>query len=163
MSEQIDYNALVGGMKRTTEVTINGTEYLITHWSPSKNFKNLPIIGKYFAVPVATVIGSIAQGGGNFSEALPTAFLYLFDKMEEEDITKLFTVILDGVYVNGGTQVNLDKHFDGKLDELIELLAEVLKLNYECFFKKDGFASLQKLLQKLGMVTQLDNQQETQE
>lgn len=161
MSE-VNYAAVVG-MRPTTKVKISDEEYIITHWSPTKNLKNLPIIGKYFAVPIATVIGSIAQGGGNFSEALPTAFLYLFDKMEQEDITKLFNLILEDVYIEStGEKANLDKHFDGKLYELLEVLGNVLKVNYDCFFRKDGFASLQNFLQRMGMVTQLENQQESE-
>ncbi len=136
----------------TTEVVIGEKEFTIEHWSPTKAMKNLPKVGKYFAVPLATVVGSLGSGGQNLSEALPTACVYLFDQMEEDDIMKFFNMALEDVYYNGSSKIDIDSVFANDISELFELVAAVLQANYGCFFKKAGFASLQNLLQKMGMV-----------
>lgn len=140
----------------TTEIDLAGKNFVITHWSPSKVMKNLPKIGRYIAVPMATISGALFTGGSNLSEALPTAILYLFDQMEQDDIEKLFELILEDVSVNGmAGKIDIDTVFQDKMLDLIKLVAEVLKINYGCFFTKDGFADLQGLLGNFGMVHQV--------
>lgn len=143
--------------KPITEIDLVGHNFVITHWSPTKVMKNLPKIGRYIAVPMATISGAIMSGGQNLSEAFPTAILYLFEQMEEDDIEKLFSIILDDVQVDGmAGKVDIDKLFQGHMVELIKLIAKVLEVNYGCFFTKDGFAGLQGLLAKMGMVHQVN-------
>lgn len=141
----------------TTEVDLAGHNFEITHWSPTKVMKNLPKIGRYVAVPMATIGGSMASGGQNLSEALPTAILYLFEQMEEDDLNKLFSLILEDVSVDGGgDKVNIDDVFQDNVFDLLKLVAKVLEVNYGCFFTKDGFAGLKELMGKLGMVHQVN-------
>jgi len=140
----------------TTEIDLAGHNFEITHWSPTKVMKNLPKIGRYVAVPMATIGGSMASGGQNLSEALPTAILYLFEQMEEDDLNKLFELILEDVAVDGGGQVNMDEVFQDKVFDLLKLVAKVLEVNYGCFFTKDGFAGLKELMGKMGMVHQVN-------
>lgn len=143
--------------KPTTEIELAGHNFTITHWSPTKVMKNLPKIGRYIAVPMASIGGSILSGGQNLSEAIPTAILYLFEQMEQDDIEKLFTLILEDVEVdNIGGKINIDEIFQDKILDLIKLVAKVLEINYGCFFTKDGFADLQGLLAKMGMVHQVN-------
>lgn len=142
-------------IRPTTEVEIGEKEFLIEHWSPTKAMKNLPKVGKYFAVPLATVVGSLGTGGSNLSEALPTACVYLFDQMEEEDIMKFFNMLLEDVYFEGKNGIDIDTVFANDVSEMFEVVAAVLKANYGCFFKKAGFASLQNLLQQMGMVNKI--------
>lgn len=147
---------------KTTSIDLAGHEFIITHWSPTKVMINMPKIGRYFAVPMATVAGSLLSGAGNFSDALPTAALYLFDQMEEDDIMKLFDLILDGVDCDSmGGKINIDEVFAEDVTALLTLVAKVLEVNYGCFFKKDGFASLQGLLEKMGMVQKVDQLDQT--
>jgi len=138
--------------KPTTEIDLAGHNFTITHWSPTKVMKNLPKIGRYVAVPMATVAGSMMSGGGNFSEALPTAILYLFEQMEEDDIVELFNLILDDVIVDSVGKVDIDLVFQGETLALVKLVAKVLEVNYGCFFTKEGFADLKGLLSKAGLV-----------
>lgn len=143
---------------KTTEVEFAQHKFLITHWSPTKVMINMPKIGRYFAVPLATVAGSLLTGGANFSDALPTAALYLFEQMEEDDIMKLFDLILsDTICDNIGGKIDIDEVFAEDVPALLQLVTKVLEVNYGCFFKKDGFASLQGLLEKMGMVQKVDN------
>ncbi len=149
--------------KPTTEIDIAGHNFVITHWSPTKVMKNLPKIGRYIAVPMATIGGAMMSGGQNLSEALPTAILFLFEQMEEDDINNLFDMILEDVSVDGmAGKVNIDQVFQGQTLGLITLVAKVLEVNYGCFFTKDGFASLQALLGKMGWVHQVNQVDQTE-
>ena len=144
-------------IRPTTEIDLAGHNFVITHWSPSKVMKNLPKIGRYVAVPMATISGSMMTGGQNLSDALPTAILYLFEQMEQDDIEKLFALILEDVSVDGmAGKVDIDALFQDKMLDLIKLVAKVLKINYGCFFTKDGFADLQGLLGRLGQTHQVN-------
>lgn len=143
--------------RKTTELKIGDKEFIITHWSPTKVMKNLPKIGRYFAVPMATVAGSVMAGGANFSDALPTAALYLFEQMEEDDIIKLIDLLLEDVDYNSmGAKINIDEVFDGDIMGMIQLVTKVLEVNYGCFFEKSGFVNLQGLMEKMGMVRSVD-------
>lgn len=148
---------------KTTVLEISGNEFIIHHWSPTKVMCNLPKIGRYFAVPMATISASIMSGGTNFTEALPTAFLYLFEQMEEDDIMKLIHLIIDGTDVNSISGViDIDEVFADDIPGLIELVTKVLEVNYGCFFEKSGFTGLQKLMEKLGMVKQVNEMDQTE-
>lgn len=149
--------------KPTTEIDLAGHNFLITHWSPTKVMKNLPKIGRYIAVPMASISGAILSGGQNLSEALPTAILYLFEQMETDDLEKLFTLILEDVIVDGTDKVDMDLIFQDKVLDLIKLVAKVLEVNYGCFFTKDGFADLKGLLEGMGLVHQVNQVEQTQE
>lgn len=148
----------------TTEIDLAGHNFIITHWSPMKVMKNLPKIGRYVAVPMASIGGAMMSGGQNLSEAIPTAILYLFEQMEQDDIEKLFDLILSDVSVDGmAGKVDIDTVFQGHMMDLIKLVTKVLEINYGCFFTKDGFADLQGLLGKVGMVHQVNTVDQTQE
>ena len=142
--------------KPTTEIDLAGHNFTITHWSPTKVMKNLPKIGRYVAVPMASIGGSLMSGGQNLSEAIPTAILYLFEQMEQDDLIALFNLIMEDVIVDGVGRVDIDVVFQDKVMDLITLVAKVLEVNYGCFFTKDGFASLQALMGKMGMVHQVN-------
>ncbi len=145
-------------IKPTTDIDLAGHNFVIEHWSPTKVMKNLPKIGRYVAVPMATISGAMMSGGQNLSDALPTAILYLFEQMEQDDLEKLFDLILQDVSVDGmAGKVNIDQIFQDKMLDLIKLIAKVLEINYGCFFTKDGFADLQGLLGGLGKVHQVNS------
>lgn len=142
--------------KPTTEIDLVGHNFHITHWSPSKVMRNLPKIGRYIAVPMASIGGAMMSGGQSLSEAVPTAVLYLFEQMEQDDINELFDLILEDVIVDGVGKVDVDIVFQGQTLAMIQLVAKVLEVNYGCFFTKDGFASLQGLFGKMGLVQQVN-------
>ena len=151
-------------IRQTTEIDLAGHNFVITHWSPTKAFKNIPKIGRYIAVPMASISGALMSGGQNLSDAIPTAVLYLFDQMEQDNIEELFALIMDDVSVDGmAGKVDIDDIFQGKMMDLIKLVAKVLEVNYGCFFTKDGFASLQDLLGRLGQTHQLNTMDQAEE
>lgn len=147
----------------TTEIDLAGHNFVITHWSPTKVMKNLPKIGRYIAVPMATIGGAFMNGGENLSEALPTAILYLFEQMEQDDLENLFNLILEDVVVDSVGAVDIDETFQDNILDLLKLVAKVLEINYGCFFTKGGFADLKGLLGKMGMAHQLNQVDQTQE
>ena len=71
---------------KSTDIVIGDKTYVIEHWSPTKVYKNIPKVGRYFVVPISTLFGEIfnTEDGKtpDFSEALPTALLFLFNTMD---------------------------------------------------------------------------------
>lgn len=150
--------------KPTTEIDVAGHNFTITHWSPTKVMKNLPKIGRYIAVPLASISGAIMSGGAGLTDALPTAILYLFEQFEQDDIEKLFELILEDVIMdNMAGKVDIDAVFQDKILDLITLVSKVLEVNYGCFFTKSGFEGLKGLMGKMGMVTQVDKMGQEEE
>lgn len=139
---------------KQTDFVIGNNKFLINHWSPTKVYKNLPKIGKYFAVPLGIMFGG---GQEDASDSIPTALLYLFEKMEEEDINELFKVILDSVHVIGGNAVadHIDEIFQDDPQELLQLVAKTLEVNYGGFFKKGGFEDLLKIVAPMAVNEEL--------
>lgn len=108
-------------------------------WSPLKAAKHLPKIGKQFATPISFLFGANEE---NFGSLIPQALYMLFEQMEENDIEELFTTILHDVWAENGTRlVDLDNDFYN-LDELLSLVALVLKQHYGCLIEGKGFIGL---------------------
>ncbi|UNY40366.1 hypothetical protein KLEP7_gp14 [Pseudaeromonas phage vB_PpeM_ KLEP7] len=135
-----------------TELVIGDRTYVLAHWSPTKMYRNIPKIGRYFAIPASTVIGTIFSAHQDeiepdLSEAIPTALMYLFQTMEDNDIMDFYKIMFDDVYLND-KQVMSD--FDGIFADNpydpIDLLVEVLRINYVVpFSQKKGLSSLTNL------------------
>lgn len=116
-------------------------EFRIIHWSPSKVFSRISLVGKYFYVPASMLIGTEGDSEA-FAEALPAALLHLFNTMEEKDFIHFIATMLDEVmYQNKSVVQEFDKVFLGKNEVVIQLIAKVLEVNYAPFFST-GFESL---------------------
>lgn len=116
-------------------------KFRIIHWTPTKTFSRIALVGKYFAVPVS-MLGNANPDDGSFSELLPAALLQLFNTMEEHDFCSFIATVLDEVYYENANVVeNFDKVFLGKNELVIQLISKVLEVNYAPFFKT-GFANL---------------------
>ena len=135
-----------------TELVIGERTYVLVHWSPTKMYRNIPKVGRYFAIPASTVIGTIfnAQQEGleaDLSEAIPTALMYLFQTMEDNDIMDFYKIMFDDVYLEGhNVMEDFDKTFENNEFDPIDLLVEVLRINYVVpFSQKKGLSSLTNL------------------
>lgn len=116
-------------------------KFRIIHWSPTKVFQRIPMVGKYFYVPVSMMAGYKADDPA-FADAIPAALLQLFNTMEENDLIGFLGTILDDVYYNNKRVVeNFDAVFLGKNEVVLQLVAKVLEVNYAPFFKI-GFENL---------------------
>ena len=130
--------------KSTTEKFVIGEgekarTFISNGWSPLKAAKNLPPIGKAFATPISFLFGANED---TVQQAIPQALYMLFEQMEESDVEQLLSMILQTVYAENGTRtVDLDKDFYN-LDELLTLVALVLKQHYGCLIQGNGFTSL---------------------
>ena len=143
---------LLNKIGNKTELVIGERTYVLAHWSPTKMYRNIPKIGRYFVIPASTVIGEIfkAQQEGtevDLSEAIPTALMYLFQTMEDNDIMDFYKIIFEDVYLDN--KLIMDD-FDGIFAENpfdpIDLIVEVLRINYVVpFSQKKGLSSLTNL------------------
>ena len=135
-----------------TELVIGERTYVLAHWSPTKMYRNIPKIGRYFVIPASTVIGEIfkAQQEGtevDLSEAIPTALMYLFQTMEDNDIMDFYKIIFEDVYLDNKLIMDdFDGIFADNPFDPIDLLVEVLRINYVVpFSQKKGLSSLTNL------------------
>lgn len=128
------------------EFVINNKKFISNNWPVrSKAFKNLPIIGRQFAVPLSVIAGS---GGENMQEALAMAAEIFFQKLAEPESDQLVEMILEDVFIrkNGGVvPLDLDSDFDD-IDELLQVLAEVLKQHYGKLVSGKGSRSLMGIM-----------------
>ena len=143
---------LMNKIGKKTELVIGNRTYVLAHWSPTKMYRNIPKVGRYFAIPASTVIGTIfnAQQEGleaDLSEAIPTALMYLFQTMEDNDIMDFYKIMFDDVYLDGhNVMEDFDKTFENNEFDPIDLLVEVLRINYVVpFSQKKGLSSLTNL------------------
>ena len=135
-----------------TELVIGERTYVLAHWSPTKMYRNIPKIGRYFVIPASTVIGEIfkAQQEGtevDLSEAIPTALMYLFQTMEDNDIMDFYKIIFEDVYLDNKLIMDdFDGIFADNPFDPIDLIVEVLRINYVVpFSQKKGLSSLTNL------------------
>lgn len=143
--------------RKSTEIVLSEKRFTIYHWSPSTVIRNMPTLGRFLAVPMGTLAGSVVQGGENFQDALPTAILYICDRMDDggDQVIKL---LLEGIEIDGmGGTIDIDVVFEENVMDLFTLLQKVIEVNYGCFFGKGGFGNLQGLLAKFGMVQEVMN------
>ena len=143
---------LLNKIGNKTELVIGDRTYVLAHWSPTKMYRNIPKIGRYFVIPASTVIGEIfkAQQEGtevDLSEAIPTALMYLFQTMEDNDIMDFYKIIFDDVYLNDKLIMSdFDGIFADNPFDPIDLIVEVLRINYVVpFSQKKGLSSLTNL------------------
>lgn len=131
--------------RKTETFSIGDKTFISPSWPPlSKAAKNLPIIGKSFAVPISFLMS--AGVDGDLGSAIPQALFMLFEQLEEEDISKLFNIVLEDVWCKTtDKKVNLDDDFNN-LDELLTLVSLVLKQHYGCLMSGKGFQSLFQMM-----------------
>lgn len=143
---------LLNKIGKKTELVIGDRTYVLAHWSPTKMYRNIPKIGRYFVIPASTVIGEIfnAQQEGtevDLSEAIPTALMYLFQTMEDNDIMDFYKIIFEDVYLDNKLIMDdFDGIFTDNPFDPIDLIVEVLRINYVVpFSQKKGLSSLTNL------------------
>lgn len=143
---------LLNKIGNKTELIIGDRTYVLAHWSPTKMYRNIPKIGRYFVIPASTVIGEIfkAQQEGtevDLSEAIPTALMYLFQTMEDNDIMDFYKIIFEDVYLDNKLIMDdFDGIFTDNPFDPIDLIVEVLRINYVIpFSQKKGLSSLTNL------------------
>ena len=143
---------LLNKIGNKTELVIGDRTYVLAHWSPTKMYRNIPKIGRYFAIPASTIIGTIfnSQQDGveaDLSEAIPTALMYLFQTMEDNDIMDFYKIIFEDVYLDNKLIMDdFDGIFTDNPFDPIDLIVEVLRINYVVpFSQKKGLSSLTNL------------------
>ena len=143
---------LLNKIGNKTELVIGDRTYVLAHWSPTKMYRNIPKIGRYFVIPASTVIGEIFKAQQeetevDLSEAIPTALMYLFQTMEDNDIMDFYKIIFDDVYLNDKLIMSdFDGIFADNPFDPIDLIVEVLRINYVVpFSQKKGLSSLTNL------------------
>lgn len=108
-------------------------------WGSIKTLRNLPKIGKAFAVPLSFIYSCSTEE--ELRDAIPTALMMLFEQLEEQDIEELFKTILQDVWVDGDQRLDMDRDIKSP-DDLLTLVSKVLDQNYGSLIKGKGFKNL---------------------
>lgn len=129
-----------GGNIKQEKVLVGDKTYTIQSWGVMKAGRNFPQIGKAFAVPLSFLMSSMGDEVA-LREAIPQAFYMLFEQLEQQDVMQLFQLITSDVYVDNNIKLDIDQHLSS-LDELFELSAKCLEMNYGSLIKGKGFNAL---------------------
>ena len=130
-----------GGNIKQEKVSINGKTFTIQSWSVMQAGRNFPTIGKAFAVPLSFLMGSMGDEAA-LRDAIPQAFYMLFDQLEQKnDVMELFKLITSGVTTEEHQPLDIDSHLES-LDELFQLAAKCLHINYGSLIEGKGFKDL---------------------
>ena len=160
-AKQTPATTLLNKIGPKTDLVIGDKTFTICHWSPTKVYRNIPKIGKFFVVPLSTIMGEILNTPEgekpDFSEALPSCLQYLFYTLEENDIMKFYDVVFEDVIAdNLQVSSNFDDVFAENPFGALELVAKVLEVNYIAPFSQNGGSqALSKLLKAAAPMTQI--------
>lgn len=134
--------------RKKENFNVGGKTYISQSWSPLKAAKNLPRIGKAFAVPISVLVSA----GEDYQSAIPQALFMLFEQLEEQDISQLFELILQDVWCKStDKQLNIETDLVN-LDELLSLASNVLQQHYGCLIGGKGFTSLFQVMVPLNQM-----------
>jgi|JI7StandDraft_1071085.scaffolds.fasta_scaffold00100_15 hypothetical protein len=137
--------------------SVAGKNFISKKWpTRSKAFRNLPIIGKHFAVPISMIMASRSED--ELQEKIPTALYMLFEQLEDSDSTVLIDTILEDVTINdianglGYRKLDVDNDIDDIAD-LLDLLALVLRQQYGKLIEGKSFGNLLQVMIPLAQAT----------
>lgn len=111
------------------QVTILGTEYLLTHFPAMRGTRVLKQLTKLIGPSFATL-----QGGGDLGAALNI----LFDNLDQN--VEQLIVELVSTCSKGSVGINFDMEFAGEYDKLFLLVKEVVEFNFGTVFTLLGSA-----------------------
>lgn len=140
---------------------VNGKRFIQNKWNPMKCFVNATKIGKLVGVPVLMMFG---QNEEDVENKMAQAFYMLCDNLDEGEIERLITLVLDGTktckqdsWVVESNGVNIDEVFFGDLGGVIKLISQVIKNNYSSLFQK---GTLEEITGAMGLVVGASNIQQ---
>ncbi|QDP59454.1 MAG: hypothetical protein GOVbin4162_28 [Prokaryotic dsDNA virus sp.] len=133
------------------KTNINNKEYTI------KLLKALPALrmGKTLMSVVLPAVGGTIDGlrddgYGSTPKTFTELALVLCDQLGDIELDELAQDLLGGMLCNGIEVTNIDDHFQGEIDVLVELLAFALKENFgKLFMGKGLLAQFQKVTEGL--------------
>lgn len=131
-------------IRPTQKFTIKNKTFTITNWSPTTVYRNMPIVGQYFATPISIVVGSLGSEEA-LADAIPTAVQYVFNHMAENDIMTLINICLQDVYYENQAISDIDEVFMDNPAGIVVLITKVLEVNYRPFFES-GLQDLMKII-----------------
>lgn len=111
------------------QVTILGTDYLLTHFPAMRGTRVLKQLTKLIGPSFATL-----QGGGDLGAALNI----LFDNLDQN--VEQLIVELVSTASKGSVGINFDMEFAGEYDKLFLLVKEVVEFNFGSVFTLLGSA-----------------------
>lgn len=105
------------------QITVQGTDYTITHLPTTKGIRVLKQIGKLVGPAMLSY-----QGGG-----VAAAIGAIFENIDSVDVESLIKELIASVS-KGSMAINYDMEFAGEYDKLYQLVQEVVEFNFGSVF-----------------------------
>lgn len=118
--------------------TIDGDEYEFEQFGAKQGLKVLIRLSKIVGKPLALAAGVSkkgADGETTFSaETLATAVEALTDRMDQDDVIELLTLLCSEKALCNGAKINFDSHYSRKFDRLFKVTEAALEVQFGNFF-----------------------------
>lgn len=116
------------------EIEIGGSRYTIRMFTPTKALKVLTRLTKLVGEPLAQAANGMDK---DLAEVLPRIVHTLIERLDEQEVERLIKEdLIDAVLFEGVPVKQIfDLHFQGRIGDLFKVLIEVVKYNYQDFFK----------------------------
>jgi hypothetical protein len=112
-------------------VFVDGEEFKIHIFAPSRALKVLARLTKLIGVPMMAMAGKDRDSA---LDAAPAAMKALVDRLDEDNVVSLVAELLTSVS-HQNKQVNMDLDFAGRLGTMTKLIKEVIEAQYTDFFE----------------------------
>ena len=134
-------------MTPQTNFKVKDKQFMIQHWTVTQTYKNLPIVGNYFATPFSMMMAA-ANDEDDAAVNIAGAVNMLFTSLEGDNIIDLINLALSDVYYQGNRVVdNIDEIFAENPAGVMTLMTKVLEVHYGPFIR-EGLKDLQEVLVK---------------
>lgn len=146
-------------MRQRKEVLIGETNYIFSHFPPTKSWAILTRLLKIIGGPLGV---SLDTGSAKKIEDVKinmgAVIQKLFENLDSPEGQKLVNDLLDNVYVDNEAQPlkpRIETHFLGNMSEMMEVLAAQIRFQYDDVFTK--LASKLNVGMLAGIITKPQN------
>jgi len=127
-------------------VTVDGEEYKIVTFGPTKAFTLAARLTKFIGEPLASMAGAVGSEQ-KAAEMLPLAVKSLCNNLDEDAVLSLIKELLNSVSQRN-KMLDFEQHFQGRLGHMIKLVGKVVEVQFADFFSELG-GSLAEAMEKV--------------
>jgi len=141
-------------MRQPKQIIIAGQAYTLVPFTAIKGYKTLTKLLKVVGGPLG-LIANAPKDQDLGKVDIGKVALTLTDKLDSDEGHALVMELLSCVYINNRELKNeIETHFAGRIGDMIELIIEATKFQFEDVFQKLGSAFQGQTLASLNMMSQ---------
>jgi hypothetical protein len=126
------------GIEKQIFITVDGAEYKLHLFSPTRALKLSARLAKFIGEPIAAM-ASAAGDEARSLDVLPIAVKSLLNNLHEDEVIGLLKDLI-ACATHENKSINFDLHFEGALGRLFKLSTEIIKYQFSDFFAVIGQA-----------------------